>query len=197
MATNKLMGSGPSPGGGNADGPSPAQSGTLGNAPQAAPQTAPSNMLAQGQPMPGGAPQGGSGPQDQQPLVPPTKEKLFEAAHKQSIVTAHLKALLGKSDLKTKDILNAVGEVIADGVMGPFDAAKYLADLPGADAEPLQLRKWVAQHYANATKALATVTEMIAAHGQMTRMAQAQSMPDQSMPPPQAAPANALSGPPQ
>ena len=70
-----------------------------------------------------------------------------------------------------------------------------LADLPTADAEPLQLRQWVAQHYANATKNLGIVSEMIAAHGAMVRR-QAAAM----MPPPQSAPfaqpaANQLSTP--
>jgi hypothetical protein len=104
---------------------------------------------------------------------------LMDVIHKQSVVAAHLKALLSKADLKTKDILGAVGEVVADGVMSPFDAAKSLSDLPGPDPEPLELRQWVAQHYANASKALQTVAQMIHAHGEMTRRQQAPTMPPQ------------------
>ena len=196
MATNRLAGSGPTMMGGGGDGPAPGLSGTLGVAPQAAPQQGAmpaQNMLVQGgQSQPGGMPP----PQGAQaPAPPPSKEKLFEVSHKQSDIVAHLRELLSKPDLKTKDILGAVGEIVADGTLSPFDAAKYLSDLPTADSEPLQLRQWVAQHYANATKNLKIVSEMIAAHGAMVRR-QAAGM----APPPQAAPfaqpaANQLSAP--
>ena len=178
---NRLAGAGPAPGGGgNNDGPSPAMMGTLGVAPQAAPQQgampAGQNML--GAAAPGAAPpQRGMPGQPQAPLVPPSKEMLMEAIHKQSVVTAHLKALLSKPDLKTKDILTAVGQVVADGVMSPFDAPKYLKDLPGPDPTPLELRKWVAQHYARASQALQTVASMIGAHGEMIRRQQAAPSP--------------------
>jgi hypothetical protein len=196
MATNRLAGSGPSPMSGGGDGPSPSLTGTLGQAPQASPQPGtmpqPSNMLSGGQGQPqASAMAPGMGGNGQPPVQPPSQEMLMEAAHKQSVVTSHLKVLLGKPDLKTKDILNSVGEVIADGVMSPFDAAKYLSDLPSADSDPLQLRQWVAQHYANATKAMQTVSSMIAAHGQMVRR-QAQQTPA-SMPQ-QMQPANQLAG---
>lgn len=173
---NRLAGAGPAPGGGgNNDGPSPAMTGTLGIAPQAAPQQG----AMPGQNMLGASPQapqpqqGGMPGQPQAPVVPPSKELLMEAIHKQSVVTAHLKALLSKPDLKTKDILTAVGQVVADGVMSPFDAPKYLKDLPGPDPTPLELRKWVAQHYARASQALQTVASMIGAHGEMVRRQQA------------------------
>lgn len=193
MATNRLAGSGPTTISGGGDGPAPGLTGTLGVAPQAAPQQGPApaqNMLAQGgQAAPGGMPP----PQGAQaPTLPPSREKLFEVSHKQSDIVAHLRELLSKPDLKTKDILGAVGEIVADGTLSPFDAAKYLSDLPTADAEPLQLRQWVAQHYANATKNLGTVSEMIAAHGAMVRR-QASGMP--MMPPAGGAPANQLSAP--
>jgi hypothetical protein len=106
--------------------------------------------------------------------------------------------------LKTKDVLTAVGEIVADRVMTPFDAAKYLADLPGGDASPLQLRQWVAQHYANVSKNMGIVHSMIAAHGAMVRRQAAappqmpqsrfsQMAPPPQMPPPAPAPANQLS----
>src|ERR1700677_2022908 len=118
MATNRLAGSGPTTIGGGGDGPAPGLSGTLGVAPQAAPQqrpTPPQNMLAQGgQQAPGRVPS----PQGAQaPIVPPSKEQLFEVSHKQTDILSHLKGLLSKPDLKTKDILGAVGEIVADGVL--------------------------------------------------------------------------------
>jgi hypothetical protein len=68
--SNMLAGSGPSPvGGGNNDGPSPSLSGTLGVAPQAAPQqgaTPSPNMLGAG----AGSPQPGMLGQPKTPMVP-------------------------------------------------------------------------------------------------------------------------------
>jgi hypothetical protein len=202
---NRLAGSGPQPGGNNNDGPSPSLTGTLGVAPQAAPQQRPTpqNMLSQGgQPSPGGMPS----PQGAQaPIVPPSKEQLFEVSHKQSLISAYLKELLSKPDLKTKDVLTAVGEIVADGVLSPFDAAKYLTDLPTADSPPLQIRQWVAQHYANVTKNMGIVHSMIAAHGAMVRRQAAappqmpqsrfsqMAPPPPQMPPPAPAPANQFS----
>jgi hypothetical protein len=205
---NRLAGSGPQPGGNNNDGPAPHLSGTLGVAPQAAPQQGampPQNMLSSGgggaqQPAqaPNGAP-GGS----QAPIVPPSKATLMDVSHKQNLVTAYLKELLSKPDLKTKDVLTAVGEIVADRVLSPFDAAKYLADLPSGDASPLQLRQWVAQHYATASRHMQIVHSMIAAHGAMVRrqvaappqMPQSRfsQMPPPQMPPATPAPANQLS----
>lgn len=164
MPSNMLMGAGPAAqgGGGNADGPPTNLQGTLGATPQAAP-TMGANMLAGGAP---GAPQGAGGPQQQ--IVPPSIEKLHEVYHKQAYTVHALKGLLGKPDLSTKDILSEVGDAVADGILGPFDAARELETIPpGGDS--LQLRQWIGQHYANASQALQTVSEMIAAHGQMTR----------------------------
>jgi len=197
---NRLAGSGPTTISGNNDGPSPSLSGTLGVAPQAAPHKgagAPQNMLSQGV---GSPPQNARGPGGapggpQAPIVPPSKETLMEVSHKQSLITAYLKELLSKPDLKAKDILTAVGEIVADRVMSPFDAAKYLADFPGGEASPLQLRQWVAQHYANASKNMRIVHSMIAAHGAMVRRQAAappqspQSRFSQMAPPPQMPPA--------
>jgi hypothetical protein len=191
MAMNRLAGSGPTPMSGGGDGPSPGLSGTLGVAPQASPQP-PQNMLSQGgQPAPDGMP--GMPPQGAQgQMAPPSKQALYEVSHKQTDIIGHLRELLAKPDLKTKDILSAVGEIVADGTLSPFDAAKYLSDLPTVDAEPLQLRQWVAQHYANAAKNLGIVDQMIAAHGQMVRR-QAAGVPPQ-MPFPRADSANQFSG---
>ncbi len=203
MATNRLAGSGPTQMGGGGDGPAPGLTGTLGVAPQAAPQQGAmpaQNMLSQGgQAAPGMNP--GMPPQGaQQP--PPSKEKLMDVMHKQHFVMATLKGLLSKPDLAKKDVLGAVGEIVADGVMNPFDAAKYLADFPN-DADPLTLRQWVGTHYANARKNYQVVSSLIEAHGQMVRrQAAAQMMPQmmpqgsqmtpQMMPP---APVNQLSAP--
>jgi hypothetical protein len=197
--SNRLAGSGPTTISGNNDGPSPSLTGTLGVAPQAAPQQGamPQNMLSRGgggaqQPaQANGAPGGPQGP-----IVPPSKATLMEVSHKQSLIFAYLKELLSKPDLKTKDVLTAVGEIVADRVLSPFDAAKYLADLPSGDASSLQLRQWVAQHYANVKKHMAIVHSMIAAHGAMVRR-QAAGMPMQgpSGAPPPNAPANQLSAP--
>lgn len=191
MATNRLAGSGPTMmGGGGGDGPAPGMTGTLGVAPQASPQQAPAapqNMLAQaGQAAPAmmrpGMPQGA-----QQP--PPSPQRLMEVMHKQHFVMATLRELLAKPDLAKKDVLGAVGEIVADGVMNPFDAAKYLADFPN-DTDPLTLRQWVGTHYANSAKNYQIVTKMLEAEGQMRRRA-AMGAP---MPPPQMpAPANQLS----
>jgi hypothetical protein len=202
---NRLAGSGPQSGGNNNDGPSPSLTGTLGVAPRAAPQQGamPQNMLSRGgggaqQPAQANVTQGGP----QAPIVPPSKATLMEVSHKQSLVTAYLRELLNKSDLKTKDVLTVVGEIVADRVMTPFDAAKYLADLPGGDASPLQLRQWVAQHYVNASKNMGIVHSMIAAHGAMVRRQAASppqipqsrfpqmGPPPPQMPPPAPAPAN-------
>jgi hypothetical protein len=205
---NRLAGSGPQPGGNNNDGPSPGLSGTLGVAPQAAPQQGPTpqNMLSRGagaaqQPAQANGTPGGP----QAPIVPPSKEQLFEVSHKQSLISAYLKELLSKPDLKTKDVLTAVGAIVADRVLTPFDAAKYLTDLPSGDASSLQLRQWVAQHFANVSKNMGIVHSMIAAHGAMVRRQAAappqmpQSRvsqmppPPPQMPPPAPAPANQLS----
>jgi hypothetical protein len=193
--SNRLAGSGPTTISGNNDGPSPSLTGTLGVAPQAAPQQGAmpaQNMLSRGggsAQQPAQAPNGMPGG-PQAPIVPPSKATLMEVSHKQSLITAYLKELLSKPNLKTKDVLTAVGEIVADRVMTPFDAAKYLADLPSGDASPLQLRQWVAQHYANASKNMGIVHSMIAAHGAMVRR-QAAGMPMQTPPPqmPPAAPA--------
>jgi hypothetical protein len=206
---NRLAGSGPQPGGNNNDGPSPSLSGTLGVAPRAPPQQGamPQNMLSRG----GGAAQqpaqaNGTPGGPQAPIVPPSKATLMEVSHKQSLITAYLKELLSKPDLKTRDILTVVGEIVADRVLSPFDAAKYLADLPSGDASSLQLRQWVAQHYAMASKHMQIVHSMIAAHGAMVRR-QAAAPPPQmpqprfsqmappppQMPPPAPAPANQFS----
>jgi hypothetical protein len=126
-----------------------------------------------------GQPQAAQG-QPGAPLVPPSHATLIDVFHRGSYVVSALKQLLSKPDLKTKDILDTVGEIVADQVMSPFDAAKYLADMP-TQADPLQLRQWVGQHYANSAKNLQTVAEMLHAHGAMTRrMAQ---QPPQMMPP--------------
>ena len=205
---NRLAGSGPQPGGNNNDGPSPSLSGTLGVAPRAPPQQGamPQNMLSRG----GGAAQqpaqaNGTPGGPQAPIVPPSKEQLFEVSHKQSLISAYLKELLSKPDLKTKDVLMSVGEIVADGVLSPFDAAKYLTDLPTADSPPLQIRQWVAQHYANVTKNMGIVHSMIAAHGAMVRRQAAappqmpqprfsqMAPPPPQMPPPAPAPANQFS----
>jgi hypothetical protein len=207
---NRLAGSGPQPGGNNNDGPSPSLTGTLGVAPQAAPQQGampPQNMLSRG----GGAQQNAQGPGGAPggppaPIVPPSKATLMEVSHKQNLIIAYLRELLSKPDLKTKDILTAAGEIVADRVMTPFDAARWLADLPGGDASPLQLRQWVAQHFATSSKNMGIVHSMIAAHGAMVRR-QAAGMPmpaapmgaqqgpaaPPQMPPATPAPANQLS----
>jgi hypothetical protein len=205
--SNRLAGSGPTAISGNNDGPSPSLSGTLGVAPRAPPQQGamPQNMLSRG----GGAAQqpaqaNGTPGGPQAPIVPPSKATLMEVSHKQSLITAYLKELLSKPNLKTRDILTVVGEIVADRVMTPFDAAKYLADLPSGDASPLQLRQWVAQHYANASRNMGIVHSMIAAHGAMVRRQAAappqmpqsrfsQMAPPPQMPPPAPAPSNQLS----
>lgn len=189
MAMNRLAGSGPTTMSGSGDGPSPSLSGTLGVAPQAVQQQAPQNMLAQGgRPTPVGMPQAAS-PQGQ--MQPPSPQKLMDVMHKQHFVMATLKDLLSKPDLSKKDVLGAVGQIVADGIMGPFDAAKYLRDFP-TDADPLTLRQWVGTHYANAAKNYQTVTSMLEAHGQMVRRQQA-GMPVQSNAPMPQAPSNQLS----
>lgn len=192
MATNRLAGSGPTTISGGGDGPAPGLTGTLGVAPQAAPQqgSAPAqNMLSQGgQAAPGGISPGMPPPGAQQP--PPSRERLMDVMHKQHFVMATLKGLLSKPDLAKKDVLGAVGEIVADGVMNPFDAAKYLADFPN-DADPLTLRQWVGTHYANARKNYQIVSSMLEAHGQMVRRVASAQMP----PPMPQPPANQLSAP--
>jgi hypothetical protein len=182
MPGNLLAGSGPGVQGPQADGPSPSIQGTLGAAPQAAPDqpTAPSgNMLMQGAQQPR---QG-----QQAPMVPPSYEKLKDVLHKTSYVNSMLKGLLSKPDLSTKDILDDVGEMVADQVMSPFDAAKYLGDLPPGD-DSLALRQWVGQHYATSAQSMGQVLDLIQGHGQMTRgMASPQQAPaPQQMGPPPA-----------
>lgn len=182
MASNRLAGAGPMPSTpGAGDGPSPGLSGTLGATPQASPQTG-TNLLStppQGMPKPvAGLP----------PIVVPSPEKMMEALHKQSYVTSALRELLGKPDLADKDVINAVGSIVADGIMSSFQAATYLKDLP-TDAEPLQLRQWVGQHYATASQHLQTVAEMLSAHGAMMMRG---GQPMAPAGPPMAA--NALSG---
>jgi hypothetical protein len=198
---NRLAGSGPQPGGNNNDGPSPGLSGTLGVAPQQSP--APQNMLSRGAGAAQQPAQANGTPQAS--IVPPSKEQLFEVSHKQSLISAYLKELLSKPDLKTKDVLAAVGEIVADRVLTPFDAAKYLTDLPSGDASSLQLRQWVGMHFANVSKNMGIVHSMIAAHGAMVRRQAAAPLqmpqsrfsqmapPPPQMPPPAPAPANQFS----
>jgi hypothetical protein len=93
---------------------------------------------------------------------------LVEAMHKTSYVNSALKGLLSKPDLSTKDVLNEVGDAVAEGVMGPFDAAKELATMPPT-GDSLALRQWVGQHYANSAQHMNTIAEMIEAHGHMVR----------------------------
>lgn len=179
MASNMLAGAGPmaAGAGGNADGPPLSMQGTNGATPQAAPNqpTAP-NMLAGGGTPAGGPPSPGMPP----PIVPPSIEKLHEVYHKQAYTVHALKGLLNKPDLATKDVLNEVGDAVANGILGPFDAATQLKTMPPND-DSLALRQWVGQHYANASQSMQTVSEMIAAHGHMTRRnamaAQMQSQP--------------------
>lgn len=185
MAMNRLAGSGPTMMSGGGDGPAPSLTGTLGVAPQASPQ----NMLAQGRQPPQGAMPQAQPPQGQ--MQPPSPQKLMDVMHKQHFVMATLKDLLGKPDLSKKDVLGAVGQIVADGIMGPFDAAKYLSDFP-TDTDPLTLRQWVGTHYANASKNYQIVTSMLEAHGQMMRRQQA-PMPAPSNAPMPSAPANQLS----
>lgn len=158
-----------------------------GGPPQAGPPQGVPNMLAQPQGAPPGAP--GAPDQQQPPVAPPSPEMMKEALTKQSMMAATLKQLLGKPDLSTKDILDSTGELVAEQVLSPFAAAKSLADLP-PDGDSLQLRQWVGQHYANATRDLQVVSSMLAAHGQMMRQQQA-GAPALGVPapPPQGAPA--------
>lgn len=185
---NKLSGSGPVAPGPSTDGPSPGMMNALGAAPQASSMPPGGNMLSGPAMQPGMA---SGGPQGSAQPSPPSRETLIDVVDKQAYVCSTLKSLLSKPDLSDKYVISAVGEIVADGVMPPFDAAKYLRDLP-AGGEPLQVRQWVAGHYANAEKTLGTVSEMIAAHGQMVRrnaVADAMAGPQMQM--------NALSGPPQ
>lgn len=116
----------------------------------------------------------------QAPPAPPSLPQLTEALHKTSYVTSMLSGLLSKPDLSTKDILDDVGEMVAEQVMSPFMAAKYLSDLP-PDGDSLKLRQWVGQHYATTSQSLQTVASMISAHGQMMR-GQGAPMPAQAGP---------------
>jgi hypothetical protein len=172
MGENMLAGSGPRSHsvGGSADGPPAHLQGTNGATPQAAPNqptVGPGpNMLAGAGTPPQGPPGAAAAPP--QPIVPPTLPMLIDALHKVSYVNSTLRVLLNKPDLKTKDILNEVGEAVADGVMGPFDAAKELATLPAID-DSLALRQWVGQHYATSAQHMQTIAEMIEAHGHMVR----------------------------
>lgn len=162
---NMLAGSGPQPGGPSSlSGPPAALQGTLGAAPQAQP-----NMLA------GGSPQGAPGGSPQQP--PPSKEQLTEMIQRTGHVNAVLKQLLSTPDLSVKDVINAVGELVAEQVMDPFMAGKYLADLP---ADPMQVRGWVSQHYASSVQTLTALASMIQAHGEMVRRMIASQMPQQA-----------------
>jgi hypothetical protein len=93
---------------------------------------------------------------------------MAEAIHKESFVTGALKELLGIPDLSAKDILDTVGNIVAEQVMSPFQAAQSLKDLPSSD-DSLTLRQWVANHYVRSMQSLQTVSEMMGAHGAMTR----------------------------
>jgi hypothetical protein len=189
---NKLMGSGPVAvgSGGNADGPPPGLQGALGATPQAAPTIGP-NMLARPPAAPAGLP--GAMPAAAAPgqLVPPSIEQMTEVLHKVSYINATLKQLLGEPDLSTRDILDKVGDAVADGIMGPFDAARELASLPPGN-DSLALRQWVAGHYANSKRTMDTIIEMIEAHGQMVRRGGRPQTPQLGPPP---APRNAFMAP--
>jgi hypothetical protein len=124
--------------------------------------------------------------------VPPSREVLVKAFHDQSYVVSALRGLLGKPNLADRDVLNAVGAIVADGIMNSFQAAGYLKDLP-TDADPLQVRQWVAGHYATAAQHLQTVSEMIAAEGAMVRRRRAQQLQAMFQPRPQQSPQNMLS----
>lgn len=165
-------------------GPPAALQGALGAAPQQQP-----NMLAG--PNAGGA--------QQAPIQPPDKVTLVDVAHKTSYVNAALGELMSKPNLTERDIVDSVGDMIAEQAMNTFQAAKYLADLPD---NPAQLRQWVAQHYVTSKQTLQTVSEMLQAHGNMMRRAAALTQTQPGLPmanpsmlsaPPQA-PTNMLSG---
>jgi hypothetical protein len=141
---------------------------------------------------PAASPQGIAGAQARQPIVPPSREVLMKAFHDQSYVVSALRGLLGKPNLADRDVLNAVGAIVADEIMSSFQAATYLKDLPN-DAEPLQLRQWVGQHFALASQHLQTVAEMIAAEGAMVRRRRAQQLRAMFQPRPQQSPQNMLS----
>lgn len=194
MPPNLLAGAGPQGTSGGAGAPAPMQP-----APGGPLQAPPNNMLSQGGPSapPMGAAGPGAPPQSA-PVVPPSPEMMKEALTKQSMMTSSLKQLLSKPDLSTKDILDEVGEMVAEQVLSPFMAAKSLSDLP-PDGDSLKLRQWVGQHYANATKSFQTISSMLAAHGAMMRQ-QGAAPPMQEPPqaptpqPSQSPPANQFSG---
>lgn len=123
----------------------------------------PINMLS--------SPQGGGAP----PQLP-TQDQLIEALHKVGYLNHELKQLLSKPQLETKDILDGVGQAVGDQIMSPFMAAKYLSDLP-PNADSLQLRQWVGQHYATTAVNLKKIGQMIAAEGAMRRRMQGQQAP--------------------
>ena len=175
MATNKLIGSGPSPGGGNADGPSPAQSGTLGNAPQAAPADSPAGGSVRyagaraNKPMPGGPPQGGGMPGDPAADCPRRPRKSCSRRATSSHERRDRSPEGASRQARPQDQGHSQ-RLVRRGHCGwrHGSCSTRRSTFPicqRPDAEPLELRKWVAQHYANATKAIKTVTEMIAAHG--------------------------------
>lgn len=185
MAPNMFGASPPATPGAPPAGPSPA-----GPAPSGPPQgTAPTNMIA-------GAPNAA-----QAPPPPPSAAMLDEALHKTSYVASMLNQLLSKPDLSTKDVLDDVGEMVAEQVMSPFMAAKYLSDMP-PDGDSLILRQWVGQHYATTSQSLQTIAEMVSAHGQMMRRAAgpqgvappATGAPTPAAPPPAPSPAPNMIG---
>lgn len=190
MIGNMLSGA-PSP----ATGPVASLQGTLGASPQTPAQAAP-NMLAKAGQAPGAAPQAPAQP-------PPSKEQLLDVAHRTAYVNDALGKLIGKPNLSSRNVVDQVGNLVAEQIMDPFMAAKYLGDLP--DNTP-QIRQWVAQHYANSKQTLQTVTEMIHAEGAMRRRQTAppavpqqaaapqNAFTPQQAQPPSAPPQNMLSG---
>ena len=160
---NMLSGSGmPSAASGN--GPAASLQGTLGTAPQ---QPSPNLLAGAGQPQ---------GQPMQPQLQPPSKEQLMDVAHRTSYVNSMLKGIIGKPNLSPRDVIDSVGNLVAEQIMDPFMAAKYLTDLP---TDTPQVRQWVAKHYVASRQSLQSVSEMLEAHGKMTRAAQNAPAPRQ------------------
>jgi hypothetical protein len=109
-------------------------------------------------------------------------DKLKEAIHKSSILDAALSAILSKSTggkVSRSDVINAMVQIVAQGVMSPVSAAGFMADIP---EDPSALREWVQRHADQTQMALGQM--IYAQHGSEAADQTGATQPTEGMPTP-------------
>jgi hypothetical protein len=100
-------------------------------------------------------------------------EKIKDAIHKVTVVDAKLSKILDTSTggkVNRGDVVDAVIQIVAEGIMSPQTAAGFLADIP---EDPSDIREWVQKHVTQAQTGLAQLVYAI--HGSAGEQEQAQA----------------------